>query len=133
MSNRGLCWGISTLALLGSGLEMLAVQADQQQICSYDPTLGEPNPLGMRAYVTITVEADTVAFTYEQFPGPVGDGSEPITLATARTLTFYQTDLEQARQRLVNSPELYGELLGSDPLEGFAALNQLITCRAPEP
>ncbi len=120
------------LGLLSTGLSTLAVHGAPQQICTYDPSLGQPNPLGMRAYLTITAEANTITFLYEQFPSNVGDGSVPITLSSERTLTFYETDLDQARQILLNSPGLYSDLVGYEDPEGFGPLNALITCQAPQ-
>lgn len=123
--------GLGMAWIVSQGLAPTAVQAAPEQVCTYDPSLGQPNPLGMRAYLTITAEADTITFLYEQFPFNTGDGSVPITLSYERALTFYETDLEQARQILLNSPGLYSDLVGYEDPEGFGPLDALITCQTP--
>lgn len=93
--------------------------------CSYDPSLGI-NPLGMRAYITITQKNKDTVFTYEQFPRII---SKKVTLAQQRTLTFYDMNITQARQVLVQNPQYYSELVGYNDPEGFAMVNAVLACR----
>ena len=93
--------------------------------CHYDPNSDQPNPLGMRAYVTITEEEGNTTFVYEQFPSPV---AEKATLATRRELVFSATPLSQARTLLLKNKSLYSKLVGYDDPEGFQAVNSLLTC-----
>ncbi len=125
--------GLGIAWIVSQGLDPTIVQAAPEQVCAFDPASGAPNPLGMRAYLTITAEEGTITFLYENFPSPVGDGSVPITLSYERSLTFYETTLDQARQILADSPRLYSELVGYEDPEGFGPLNSLLTCQAPEP
>ncbi|MBE9126306.1 MULTISPECIES: hypothetical protein [unclassified Coleofasciculus] len=93
--------------------------------CQYDPDSGKPNPLGMRSYITITEEENNTIFTYEQFPSNV---AENITLATKRELTLYNTSLDTARVILLQNKNYYSELVGYDDPEGFAPVNEVLTC-----
>lgn len=67
---------IQTLGWIGAlaGSIGTGVSAEPNQVCTYDPSLGQPNPRGMRAMITITEEAGNTTFLYEQFPFAVGDG-----------------------------------------------------------
>lgn len=98
--------------------------------CEYDPNSGRPNPLGMRAYVTLTEEDGNTHIVFEQFPSNLNlDPDTPATIASSRTLTFYNTDIDQARQIMLDNPAYYAELMGYEDPEGFAAVNQVLTCR----
>lgn len=101
--------------------------SSSSRICQYNPESGQPNPLGMRAYITITeADGDTV-FTYEQFPSNVAD---KITLTTKRELKFEDTQLDTARVILLQNKNYYSELVGYDDPDGFAPVNEVLTCDA---
>lgn len=97
-----------------------------EKSCSYDPNLGKPNPLGMRAYITVKTEKGNIVFVYEQFPSIV---AEKITISNRRELVFYGTNIKKARQILLQNPKYYSELVGYEDSEGFAPVNAVLTCR----
>lgn len=98
-------------------------------ICSYDPSTGVPNPLGMRTFITLIETEGTTEVIYEQLgsfvPGPV----EAI-LATERSLTFPNQSIDRVRQLLMTNGAYYRELVGFDDPEGFAAVNSTLICQA---
>ncbi|MBF2036545.1 MAG: hypothetical protein IGR92_13980 [Leptolyngbyaceae cyanobacterium T60_A2020_046] len=101
--------------------------AESTRYCGYDPDLGN-NPLGMRAYITITEADGTTTFTYEQLGSIVPNPDAPIALTVTRTLTFYDTPLDIARQRLRNSSALYDTLVGYDAPEGYGPVDAVLSC-----
>jgi len=102
--------------------------AEPTRICQFDPDLGVSNPLGMRAYITISEEDGNTTFVFEQFPSNIGNGQVPATIASQRFLTFYETDLASARRLMLQNPEFYSELVGYPDPEGFAPVNATLTC-----
>ena len=104
-------------------------------VCSYNPD-GAPNPLGMRAFITVSeVEGDSI-FVYEQLPSPVPGSSptdSPATIARERTLVLADTAIAEARERVVNDSAYYAQLVGSTVEEldedGFSQVNDTLTCR----
>ena len=112
-----------TLILLIFPLSCAA--SNKGRICQYNPDSGKPNPLGMRSFITIKEEEGTTTFTYEQFPSTV---AENITIATQRELTFHNTPLDTARVILLQNKNYYSELVGYDDPEGFAPVNEVLTC-----
>lgn len=82
----------------------------------------------MRSYLTISEEDGNTTFVFEQFPRNIGDGRVPATIASQRFLTFYETDLAEARRLMLQNPEFYSELLGYLDPEGFASVNATLTC-----
>ena len=116
----GVCLGLAipiVLALAPSA------KAEPTRTCHFDPDLGVPNPLGMRAYITITEEDSNTTFVFDQFPSNIGNGQVPATIASRRFLTFYETGLEEARQLMLQNPDFYSELVGYPDPEGFAPVN----------
>jgi hypothetical protein len=109
-------------------LSPATAKAEPTQTCQFDPDLGLPNPLGMRAFVTITEADGNTTFLFEQFPSNAGDGEVPVTIASNRILTFYETGLEEARQLMVQKPGYYSELVGYSDPEGFGPVNAVLTC-----
>jgi len=105
-----------------------AARAEPTQTCQFDPALGVPNPLGMRAYITITEEKGNTTFLFEQFPSNIGNGQVPATIASSRVLTFYGIELDKARQLMLQNPDFYSELVGYSDPEGFAPVNAVLTC-----
>ena len=108
-------------------------------VCTYDPSSGVPNPLGMRAFVTVSeVEGNSVV-RYEQFPSPVNateDAGRAADVASERTLTLYDTPIVEARQLLIDFPTYYAELVGLESAEsvgdenGFESINDTLTCQS---
>jgi hypothetical protein len=106
-------------------------------VCAYNPEGGVPNPLGMRAYITVSEVSGNSVFVYEQFPSTIPTVSErpnqPVTIANRRTLTFGSTPIADARQQVVAQPAYYASLLGvsleSLQGEGFGKVNDTLLCR----
>ena len=119
----GLAIALTTLIPSPTGL-----RADTGIRCQFDPTLGLPNPLGMRAYITLTEAAGDTTLEFEQLPSLVGGGEVPATLAVKRVMTVYGLGLTATRQLLLDHPQYYSELLGYDNAEGFGPINDLLTC-----
>ena len=103
------CLGLSIPAILTLAT---TAKGEVTRTCEFDPDLGVPNPLGMRAYITITEEDGNTIFVFDQFPSNIGDGQVPATIAASRLLTFYDTDLDTARQLMLDNPRYYTELVG---------------------
>lgn len=106
--------------------------------CAYDPNSGRPNPLGMRAYISLSEDGEgNTAFLFEQFPSPVSSptsssvdtGEVPVTIASSRVLTLYGVGIEQARTLMLQNPNYYAELVGYEDPEGFGPVNGTLTCR----
>ena len=112
--------------------EATVTPALPSRVCAFDPDRGLPNPLGMRAYVTITEAEGNTTFLFEQFPTLVTYHQVKVaaTLALTRQLVFYNVSLEQARQLMLHEPNYYTELVGYADGEGFAPLNAVLTCRS---
>ncbi|MFZ4640762.1 MAG: hypothetical protein ACOYMP_10225 [Nodosilinea sp.] len=135
---------VTALILLGSGpaLARLPVagpdlrtngvvpRATPTRVCAFNPDLGLPNPLGMRAYVTITEAEGNTTFLFEQFPAIVTHDRLQVeaTLALTRQVVFYKTGLEQARQIMLHHPSYYADLVGYADGEGFGPLNGVLAC-----
>lgn len=51
-----------------------------------------------------------------------------VTLSTSRTLTFSNTPIAVAREKLLANPSLYDELLGFKSEKGFKAINDNLLC-----
>lgn len=100
--------------------------------CRYNPDSGKPNPLGMRAFVTLaeTIGGDT-SVILDLFPSNLS-GSVPATIAQKRTLFFPKRSIAQVRQLLLKDPSYYNELLASKSAS-FTALNGLLLCKGTTP
>jgi hypothetical protein len=121
----------SLVGLAAPSFAQSAPSSNGEITCAYDPSIGRPNPLGMRSFVSILAKGDTVTFKYEQFPSPVSVRPEQrATIAQTRQLTFYQTNLEKARTLMLTTPKYFDELVGySDPY-GFKPINDVLVCRS---
>ena len=115
-------------ALVGHGAPLQA-QPGPTIVCSYDPSTGSPNPLGMRSFITMTEANGTTEVTYEQLGSFVAGPAEAI-LTTERNLIFPGKSIDQTRQLLLNNATYYRELLGFNDPEGFAPVNNTLICRA---
>ena len=109
--------------------QLVQAQSSPPIVCSYDPSTGTPNPLGMRTFITLTETDGTTEAVYEQLgsivPGPVN-----AVLTTERSLIFPNRAIDAVRQLLLNSPNYYRELVGFNDPEGFAPVNATLICRA---
>jgi hypothetical protein len=103
------CFWLFWLLLVGCNFDEAAFS---QTICQYNSDSGLPNPLGMRAYLTITEEEDNTMVIFEQFPAIV---SENITIANRRKMKFYDTSIDKTRELLLQNNQYYSELLGYEP------------------
>ena len=121
-----------TLGVLGAVALPMAAHAQSSQptiTCGYDPNSGVPNPFGMRAFITLEERQGDTRVIFEQFPSAISGPAEA-TVELARTVTFYRTSIDQARQLLLNNSVYYNQLVGRADPEGFAAINALLVCRA---
>lgn len=119
--------GFSLIA--GFVLVCQAVESTERQItCSYDPQSGKPNPLGMRTFITAIEKDNNSIFVYEQFPSIVS-GDRPVTIENKRTLTLYQTTIEEAITILKENPDYYSELVGYRDNEGFVQFDDVFQCQ----
>ena len=126
-------------------------QNEQQTICRYDPDSGFPNALGMRTYVTLTESSGSTTVVLEQFPRAITNPEATESglrdpefntdyiradISEVRSLTFYNTPIAATRQILLDQPFYYATLLdiGESDLdtEGFAAIDQTLSCRQVE-
>jgi hypothetical protein len=113
-------------------------QGEQFTLCTYDTGLDIPNPLGMRAFITIREVDGNSIFVYNQFPSIVASSrpTPPADISSERTLTLYETPLAEARQLLIDDPTYYAALLGTENAEslsgenGFKPVNDTLTCQA---
>jgi hypothetical protein len=132
------------LGLIGTGFAVLptapvqAAEPLQPITCAYDPSSGMPNPIGMRASVTLYERGGHTEAVYEVLPSPVA-GEARVTVAHTRTMTFYDMSTSEVRQLMLRAPSYYRELIGltapisgtsTDPLDTFEALNTVLVCRA---
>lgn len=116
--------GAPLLGVLWTGF----AHAAPDQICAYNPDSGKRNPLGMRTFITALEEDGNTTFTYEQFPSNI-NAEVPATISQKRFLTLYKTPIDKARELLVADNDLYAVLLGFEAPEGFASLNETLSCR----
>ncbi|MDV3350761.1 hypothetical protein QGP82_18780 [Leptothoe sp. LEGE 181152] len=134
----GRCKHVFPLALFASIATVIGKDAINQPlqaqpgpiiVCSYDPSTGAPNPLGMRTFITLREAEGTTEVSYEQLgtfvPGPV-----EAVLTSERTLVFPNQSIDRVRQLLLTNDTYYQELVGFDDPEGFAPVNSTLICRA---
>ncbi|HEY9629726.1 MAG TPA: hypothetical protein V6C84_20675 [Coleofasciculaceae cyanobacterium] len=105
-----------------------ATTAASSRTCAYDVNSGIPNPLGMRAYITLTEEQGDTQVLFEQFPSPIGGDQVRATIASSRVLVFYGMKIDQVRTLMLQDPAYYTELVGYEDPEGFAPVNAVLAC-----
>lgn len=123
-------WFALAIAPLLSLGGMVVAQASNvpTQSCSYDPASGRNNPLGDRAAITINeINGDTI-FTYQEIPTRSDRGPAVVVVAPKREITLENTSLEAAKQVLLENPEYYNDLIGYPSANGFATVNNSLTC-----
>lgn len=96
--------------------------------CAYDPDAGVPNPLGMRAFVTIEAQDGNTIVRYEQFPQRL-EGPASATIAIRREMVFYQTSIDSARAYLREHSSYYESLTGDNDSAGFASIDATLACK----
>lgn len=133
--------GIVPLTMAVPGLAQMPEPTVPQEfvtVCAYDPGSGLPNPLGMRAFITVSEVEGNSVFRFEQFPSFVSSPGDFPTrqadVASERTLTLYKTPLDEARQILTDAPNYYAALLGVETEQlaagdGFSAVNETLICQ----
>jgi hypothetical protein len=124
---------VISLSILLLSLGSLAIgpspaEAMTGQICRYNSEGNKPNPLGMRAVVSLTQQGGDTTVTYSQFPSNVG-GTIPATIASERMLFFPKMAIAQVRELLLKDPRYYNELLASQG-NSFAEMNAVLRCDA---
>ena len=111
-------------------------KAISETICQYNPDFGEPNPLGMRAYITLNEKEGNTAVIFEQFPSFVSaegnKSAEAVTISTTIEMILYKTSIDENRKFLVENNNYYSELLGYEDPNGFASFNKLLSCKKAE-
>lgn len=120
---------VAAVAAVEAVRQPLQAQTGPAIVCSYDPSAGAPNPLGMRTFITLTEANGATEVVYEQFGSPVPGPVEAI-FTTERSLTFPNRAIDQVRQLLLNNPTYYRELVGFSDPDGFAPVNDTLICRA---
>lgn len=138
MAEIGLMQWLQWLQWLGWSSLMVPLSAAiataaPDRLCAYDPDLGIPNPLGMRAYITLRESDSSTTAVFEQFPMNLGYPERPVTLAVRRELTFYDANIEAVRERLLADPDLYADLVGYTDPEGFGPVNEVLVCEPVQP
>ncbi|MEL6853574.1 MAG: hypothetical protein AAFO83_00525 [Cyanobacteria bacterium J06607_13] len=105
-------------------------------ICRYDPNSGQPNPFGMRTFISVIESAGNTTFTLDSFPTFAVSPDNPslrADVASERSLTLYGTVLADARQIMTDDPFYYAQLLNvetSEISEGttFADVDATLAC-----
>ncbi len=95
------------------------------KLCSYEPDLDKPNPLGIKGYITIAQEEGDTAVIYEELPVRMAD---KIAMYDQQELIFDALNVEETRKLLLVHPEYYSKLVGHNIPEGFGPVNALLTC-----
>lgn len=120
---------LAALSVVSLLLLSQATSAAPSRTCGYDVNSEVPNPLGMRAYVTIAEDKGDTTVLFEQFPSPVGERQVPVTIASSRKLTFYGMKIDRVRALMLQDARYYTELMGYEDPEGFAPVNAVLVCR----
>jgi hypothetical protein len=123
---------LTTIGLLSFPGAAIAETVGLTATCAYNSDSGKPNPLGMRAFVTVVEVSGDTTFTFEQFPSNLGISDSPAaTISQQRRLTLYKTDISKARALLLKNPRYYEELLGYKPDAnlGYQQLDALLLCK----
>ncbi len=122
---------VALAAITGHGAtqQPAVAQSSPPIVCSYDPSTGTANPLGMRTFITLTETEGSTEVVYEQF-GAMVPGPAEAVLTTERSLLFPRRSIDAVRQLLLNSPNYYRALVGVSDPDGFAAVNATLICRA---
>jgi hypothetical protein len=111
----------------------IPAQAAPTAACGFDPNLGKPNPLGMRAFVTLEEQDGNTTVKYVQLPSNLGiTPGVAATIAQRRDLVLYKTNMAAARKLLVENPKYFNELIGFTSPQGFKPINEVLTCKTAQ-
>jgi len=117
------------------GAVVTSVLTEESIKCAFDPDNGKPNPLGNRAFITVSQLGDDTHFRYEQFASVVlleGDteiqSKQAVTVESQRTLIFHNTGIEMARELVRIHNEYYYELIGFIDTAGFSSYDEAMSC-----
>lgn len=127
---------LACFPLICSSFVAQATVVTLEQIqCSYDPGSGQPNPFGSNAFITVTQSGADTTFRYVSFPGLVQMPDQvgvykprAVTLEKARTMIFYNTQIEVAREVMRVRRDYYIELIGFNDEVGFSAYDDTMSC-----
>jgi hypothetical protein len=104
-----------------------------ETLCQYNPEkTSKPNPLGMRTFVRLSSRDGDVTATYEQLPSLVSAAPVPVTRALTRYLFLPARSIASARELLLQRNDLWEELIGYKDSEGFAQVNEVLSCEDKE-
>ncbi|MEL7067237.1 MAG: hypothetical protein AAGN15_01130 [Cyanobacteria bacterium J06581_3] len=134
------------LALLGLGILTPSAKAETLTVCEYDSSLGFEDPLNSgdagtgQATIMVTNVDGVTAFNYSFQPSQQrrsDDGRSLVfnnpQLSVQKSLTFFDTTLESARQQMLENPEYYAELIDAtvEGLQGrgYELVDRTLTCR----
>jgi hypothetical protein len=95
--------------------------------CTFDRVKGG-NAIGPRNGLTFKQIDNDIIAIYDSLPSSTG--MRNITIASSRTVTFNNTSMAAAREKLLANPALYNELLGFKAETGFKTVNKFLTCTA---
>lgn len=104
--------------------------------CRINASGNTTNFFGPTTFITLTEIQGTSTFRYERpvaYTITSGFGPNTFGSVDTRSLTIANATIDQARQRLANSPEAYARLLGLSEdnaivQRGFAAIDRFLDC-----
>lgn len=108
------------------------------QVCKFDPTSGEPNPLGgIKTFLSIKERRDIsgaiqTSVILERLPADLPSITSPgelVTLSETAELLFSGMKVDQVRKTMLRNPSYYRELTGDKDPKGFAKVNESLSCR----
>lgn len=118
-----------------SSVALSTVVTLKQIQCAYNPDSGQPNPFGSRAFITVTQNGADTTFRYESFPSLVQMPDQEnvhkpraVTLENTRTMIFYNTQIEVAREVMRVRRDYFYELIGYKDEVGFSAYDEAMSC-----
>jgi len=118
---------VALIGVLGACATNNNAIADNGIVCQFDPSLNPPNPLGNRAFITVSEIDGNTHFVLEQFPERLGS-DVAATIELKRTLIFYDLGISAARTMLREQNQLYNELVGYEDPDGYSPYDELMKC-----
>ena len=97
--------------------------------CGYSSDSGQPNPLGMRTFISVVEKDNATHFTYEQFPSPIM-ADTPMHLSIRRTLVMEGVNIQDARSLMRENIHYYEQLIGYADNVGFSTYDEAMVCKA---
>lgn len=128
-----------SISLVVSGITLLVAGsgAIAEQVCRFDTSSGEPNPLGgMKTFLSIKEQRDVsgaiqTSVILESLPDDlksVSPAGEFVTHAQTSELSFSDRTAAQVRRSMLRNPGYFYELTGEKDPKGFAKVNATLTC-----